>query len=64
MSLFNKPAGVWFIVTQQSIGEMSMVNLVTCLHFFDMFEALNDDFKVHIFQGFIFTPYQRYTDSM
>ena len=25
-----------------------------------LFEALNDDFEVQFFQGFIFTPYQRH----
>ena len=27
---------------------------------FHSFEALNDAFEVQIFQGFIFTPYQRH----
>ena len=28
---FNKQSGLPFILTQQSMGEISMVNLVTCL---------------------------------
>ena len=31
ISSFNKPSDSWFILTQQSMGKMSMVNLVTCL---------------------------------
>ena len=35
-----------------------MVFLVTCR--FSLFEALNGAFEVQVFQGFIFTPYQRH----
>ena len=50
--------GLWFL-TQQSMGEISMVIPVTCL--FPLFEALNDAFEVFFFfQGFIFRPYQRH----
>ena len=35
------------------MGEMSMVNLVTCL--FHSFEALNDAFEVHIFHASFYT---------
>ena len=38
---------------------MSMVNLATGVYFHS-FEALNDDFEAHFFQGFMFTPYQRH----
>ena len=30
------------------------------LHIFAFFKALNGAFEVQIFQGFIFTPYQRH----
>ena len=39
-------------------GKMSMVNPVTCLF------SLPDAFEVQIFQGFIFTPYQRYWEQV
>ena len=38
ISPFNKPSGSWFILTLQSIGEMSMVFPVTCL--FSLFWVL------------------------
>ena len=31
ISPMNKLSGVWFVLTQQSMGEMSMVNPVNCL---------------------------------
>ena len=46
--LINRQA-YGFIVTQTSMGEMSMVDPVTCL--FSLFEALNDVFEVIFFSS-------------
>ena len=48
-----------FILTQQSMGEVSTWQIWAFVYFHS-FEALNDAFDVQFFQGFIFTPYQRY----
>ena len=48
-SPLNKLSDLWFILTQQSMGEMSMVNPVTRL--FSLFEALNGAFNDHLFRA-------------
>ena len=54
-----KQSGLPFVLTQQSIGKMCVENLVTCL--FSLFwSTLMMLLKYNIFQGFIFTPYQRH----
>ena len=64
ISPFNKPWGLWFIPIQQSIWKwVFYIPSLVCFHFF---EVLKDAFKVHFFQGFMFTPYYliKDTDSM
>ena len=48
----NNPSGLWFILTQQSMGKMSMVN--RSLIDFHFFEALNGAFEVLFFSGLHF----------
>ena len=49
-----------FILTQQSMGGGGDEYGKSGLVYFYSFEALNDAFEVQIFQGFIFTAYQRH----
>ena len=51
ISPLNKPSDLWFILTQQSMGEIIMVNPVTCL--FSLHWSTFDAFKEQFSQGFI-----------
>ena len=48
-----------YFITQPPMGEINLVNPVTCLYF-DSFDALMDAYEVHNFHGSISISYQRH----
>ena len=60
ISSFYKQSALSLILTQKSIGKMSMVNLVIIISIFTLLKHFSNAFQAIALQGFIFIPNKKH----